>query len=159
MFSPRDVVPNVGNASRSCRRGANGGSIAVCKSVRWSACMAGVLLGCYATPFFFFFVGSLIAQSHILSCSVCACACIIITQVTLPKENGSLFMNIHQQICDGLTCVFISSLTQRLASLSVLSLPLLRIVQGSCMSEDTVTTGHLLSCSSFSSNLTRCMRG
>lgn len=34
-------------------------------------------------------------------------------QVTLPKENGSLFMNIHQQSCGGITCVSVSSLVPR----------------------------------------------
>ncbi|CAM9761275.1 unnamed protein product, partial [Laminaria digitata] len=35
-------------------------------------------------------------------------------EVTLPKENGSLFMNIHQQSCGGVICVSVSSLCPRM---------------------------------------------
>lgn len=34
-------------------------------------------------------------------------------KVTLPKEHGSLFMNIHQQELDGVVCVSVSSLVPR----------------------------------------------
>ncbi|CAM9554270.1 unnamed protein product, partial [Scytosiphon promiscuus] len=34
-------------------------------------------------------------------------------EVTLPKEHGSLFMNIHQQSCSGIICVSVSSLCSR----------------------------------------------
>lgn len=40
-------------------------------------------------------------------------------QVTLPKEHGSLFMNIHQQSYEGLMFVAVSSLCPRYGTVMV----------------------------------------